>query len=305
MQTARRNAFLAVVAIGIVGCASTAKRTPAIPHDHIVTPQGMVDRSCVWTIAKRDRVDDQGNVTHANGKREKLPQCKQPRPDSRPLQPTASAGSVSPTGSYWVEFASWNASPPANLGTLTATFTVPPAPSTPGGTIFFFPGLMSNLSPPNTILQPVIEYGACNTGVGNCWTASSWYCCPNSVQTNTEPFGVNAGDTIVGTISCTGVPCTWLVQINDTTTNQSATLMVDTSAAFPVILGGVLEAHNLVSCGQYPATSQTAFDVALTDQSGNPLQPVWIGSTVPMLPQCGYNVSAPAPGNVITLLYQP
>lgn len=304
MQTARRNVFLAVVAIGIVGCASTAKRTPAIPHDHIVTPQGMVDRSCVWTIAKGDRIDDQGNVTHANGKREKLPQCKQPRSGSPTLQPTASAASVSPTGSYWVEFASWS---PANVGALTATFSVPPAPSAPGATIFFFPGLMTSFSSPNTILQPVIEYGECNTGVGNCWTASNWYCCPNNVGATTGPIGVNAGDTIVGTISCTGVPCTtWLVGITDTTTGQSALpLQVDTSAAFPVILGGVLEAHNLQSCGQYPATTQTVFDVALADQSGNPLQPVWTGSTVPMLPQCKYNVVAPPPGNVVTLLYQP
>jgi hypothetical protein len=122
---------------------------------------------------------------------------------------------------------------------------------------------------------------------------------------------VNAGDTIVGTITRCSAPCTWLVGINDTTINQSATLQVTTSTAFPVIVGGVLEADgNVQLCGQYPstptppappATGQTAFDVALTDQSGNPLPPAWTASVVGTIPPCGYTVllTTPASGHMI------
>jgi len=304
MQKARGTAFLAIIAIGAVGCVSAPKRIAGIPRDYVRTPNGIFHRSCVRTVAQGDRIDDQGNVTHVNGTREKLPQCTHPRLDAATLQPLRSSELPPPTGTSWVEYASWQADAQVNVGALTATFTVPQAPSAPGGLIYLFPGLISAMSPPNTILQPVLESGPCDTGSGNCWTASSWYCCPGSGPTHTEPFSVNADDVIVGKITCSGVPCTWSVEITDSTTGVSAVLMPVTNTGFPIVLGGVLEQYNIQSCGQYPATGQTAFDVALTDQSGNPLQPIWSPTIVGTLPPCAYNVlpSTPAPGKV-TLIY--
>ena len=258
--------FLTVVFAGIAGAATAAEPQKPVskPDGYVITPNGLHHKSCVRQIAPGERIDAGGAVIHVNGQREQLPPCKYPRLS---LHTGKELDSVSPTVNGWVEYASWVS--PSPLGSLFSQFVVPTPPTNNGGTIFFFPG--SEPSDGSTILQPVLQYGPSAGGGGNYWAAASWFCCPAGWQHYSPLINVNTGDTIIGTMgsSCSGSSCNWSVTTIDMNTSKSTTLSSsNVTTPFTWNVGGVLEAYNVNTCNQFPASGTIGFITVLSNQSG-------------------------------------
>jgi hypothetical protein len=246
-------------------------------------------RSCVRRAAPGERIDEHGVVTHANGAREQLPPCRYPRLNLHTLQPIASGARVAPSSNGWVEDTTWTST--VALGSLSATFVVPPLP-TPSNdaTIFFFPAAETNDGA--TILQPVLQYGQSDAGGGNYWSAASWILTA-STTTISSSMPVSAGDTISGTMTsaCSGSNCNWSVVTTDVTSNTTVTAEATLTTAVALNFGGVLETYQVTACNQLPSSGTITFTgITLQDQNGNPLQPAWFDNTYEVTPSCNYAV---------------
>ena len=275
----------------------------ALPEGYVVTPHGLMHRSCVRRIAPGERISADGIITHANGNREKLPNCKYPRLNLHTLEPIVPGTGASLTGGKaWVETAYWMS--PSALGFLSASFQVPSAPSSNGATIFFFPGAEPGDGTP-LILQSVLQYGPSAAGGGNYWAAASWYCCPSNNSHYSSLINVNTGDTVLGTMTatCSSSGCNWSIVTSDTTQVTSTTLSADNVPSLFLNFGGALEAHKVDTCSQYPAAGTITFSkIVLKDQSGKPMQPTWMNDVVSgVSPSCGFNVQSTA--TTVTLTY--
>lgn len=279
-----RRIAIVVAVMGLAGC-QTVKQMPA---DYVITPHGLMHRSCVRQVQPGERVHALGHILRADGTREELRRCEHPRLDSRTFSPVPS-GSSAING--WVEYAMAQTTTP--LGYLTTTWPVPAAPSAGGAVIFFFPG--AEPSDGSTVLQPVLQYGVSSAGGGNYWAAASWYCCPSGWSHYSPLINVSTGDTIAGTMSstCSGGTCDWTITTTDQTTGQTSTLpAAGVTTPFIYNYGAVLEAHLLTNCNQYPATGTTTFsNLVLKDQNGNPIAPNWQGSVMNVQPRCSYKVT--------------
>jgi hypothetical protein len=296
----RRIVALVIVVTALVACQDTSTRHAAAapgaqrvaPEGYVVTPHGLVHRSCVRLIAPGESVSAQGVVLHANGEREQLARCQYPRLDLHTFKPIVPGPKVAPTINGWVEASNWNA--PSALGVLSANFPVPSAPTSNGATIFFFPG--SEPGDGSTILQPVLQYGSSAGGGGNYWAAASWFCCPAGWSNYSPLINVNVGDTILGTMTatCSGSSCNWSIVTSDTTSGTSTTLSAaNVTSPFTWDFGGVLESYSVGDCSQYPAAGTIAFtNIALQDQSGNAMQPSWSSWVIGGTPSCGYAVQS-------------
>lgn len=272
--------------------APVPSAVPPLPEGYVVTPHGLVHRSCVRLIAPGERVNALGTVTRASGEREQLPLCRYPRLNAHTRQPIITGPGVTQAVNGWVEDAYWTSSVP--LGSMSANFNVPTAPTSNGATIFFFPG--AEPGDGSTILQPVLQYGTSAAGGGNYWTAASWFCCPAGWSNHSTLINVNAGDTMLGTMTstCSGSSCNWTIVTTDSTSGASTTLAADNvTSQFVWNLGGVLEAYSLTSCAQYPAAGTIAFtNIALKNQSGSPMTPSWTNWVGTVTPTCGYAVTS-------------
>ncbi len=281
---------------------SAASMPPPAPEGYVVTPHGLVHRSCVREIKSDERVDARGTVSHANGEREQLPPCAYPRLDlhtRKPIVPSAAGTPATING--WVEASDWSTQTP--LGSLGAIFPVPSPPVVTGATDFFFPG--SEPSDGSTILQPVLQYGPSAAGGGNYWSVASWFCCPAGWSTHSTLVNVNAGDSLSGvmTSTCSGGTCNWNITTIDQTSGTSTVLLAENVASpFLWNFGGVLESYNLAACNQYPPDGTIAFSsIVLRDQNGNLMTPTWGNWVIGGTPACNYTVSA-TPGTT-TLTY--
>lgn len=221
--------------------------------DFVQTPAGFYHRSCVHDIGDDATVDENDNVTKADGTRYKLPPCAHPHyPLRGPHAQAAAAPPVEPTVSGWVTDG-WR----TNAGGYThytTDFYVPREPTTNGAVIFFFPGIEP--SDGTRILQPVLTHGYSGN---NYWQIGSWSCgssCPHS----TLKYAA-VGDRIVGTLNgmnCWSGVCYWGINTHDTTNGNSTTLGWQASVKYTYAYA-TLEAYYLNSCGQYPNQSQLTF----------------------------------------------
>jgi len=172
----RRIAAVAIV-VTLVACGENSPPSEALsvpPEGYVVTPHGLMHRTCVRGSAHGERISAEGVVTHTNGEREPVARCDYPRLNADTLEPIVPGEDHLPTTSGWIEASNWSSA--SALGFLSASFSVPSLPTSTGGTIFFFPG--SEPDDGSTILQPVLQYGASASGGGDYWTAASWFCCP-------------------------------------------------------------------------------------------------------------------------------
>ena len=287
----RRIALLVGFVAAFAACqtANLAAAVPAPPEGYVVTPHGLVHRSCVRTLAPGERIDASGVVTHATGEREQLPQCRYDRLDLHTLRPIKSVI----TG--WVATPSYLVPSPNAVGSLSATFVVPPAPKATGATVFFFPG--AGPADGSTVIQPVLQYGVSGVGLGgNYWAAASWFCCPAGWSHHSALIPVNAGDTIVGMMSavCSGTLCNWGILTSDTTTGASTLLPAENvPTPFVWAFGGALEAYSLTKCNQYPPSGTITFTkIGLWNQGGTPLSPTWTARVPGGTPNCGYSITS-------------
>jgi hypothetical protein len=206
-----------------------------------------------------------------------------------------------PTTNGWVE-ASWaNATTISGLtyfNSLTASFTVPSAPSTAAGQlIYLFPSVEANGA---AILQPVLQWGNNGWFGGNYWTLASWYVSATTAVFST-PVTVSAGDSITGFIRMTGSGSStdsWVVSGTDTVSGvSSGTGFATPKTPFNSAQQGVLEVYNVSACTSYPAAGDIIFSNVTATQAGpawntyNAVAPGWFPAYWSASPSCSFQVS--------------
>lgn len=110
-----------------------SNRPPGVPADYVITPFGWFHPSCVRGVASEDTVFADGRVQHADGTVDPaVPVCGY-------LAYTARGEIITPTlpsASGWIETANTPKPAPSptprvtSFSKLTATWTVPPPPTT-------------------------------------------------------------------------------------------------------------------------------------------------------------------------------
>jgi hypothetical protein len=300
-------------------------RPATVPDGFVVTPFGYFHPSCVNHLGNGDEVrQDENSVRHSNGTYDSIPVCRYAHYEANGQAVTGNKQGVKqPTiGHAWVEAAATKSS--TSFGYLYAYWTVPPAPSKNDGQIvFLFPGLEdyndfpvvqgSNVS----IIQPVLGW---NRDYPSAWSIASWNCCVSNTVFEAPPVRVNSGDTIFGymfdtcspgTLSCP----TWDVVTLDLVSGKFSELLNTSSfgQTFNWAFAGVLEAYNVVQCGDYPSNGSISFyNLGLYDYRFIKItSPAWSvlnaaqlaqakGEPVPVFPQCSYGGSLP---QQVTLTY--
>jgi hypothetical protein len=259
-------------------------RPAGVPDGYVITPFGYFHPSCVRQLTEGETLDN-------------VPACNYPHY-------TASGEIViagtPPTIDGWVESA--NTTTTTSYGALTATWTVPPGPtSNDGQTIYLFPG-MEDIDHVVSIIQPVLGW---NSDFAAAWSIASWNCCPNGITVESSPVHVSSGDEIKGIIRDACSPGTlscskWEVTSQDVSTGQSTKLSNTPSEGqtFNWAFAGVLEAYSVVQCSDYPSSGSLIFsDIALYDYNFDRISnPVWSqpNASPSITPQCGYGGSVAA-----------
>jgi len=268
-----------------------------VPDGYVITPFGYFHPSCVLRLTEGEALLADGRVIqHADGAISNIAPCDYPRYTASGEIVTAGAvGAPPPTISHsWIESA--GATTSTSYGALTATWTVPPGPtSNDGQTVYFFPGL-EDIDDVVSILQPVLGWNADFAGA---WGIASWNCCPSGITVESSPVRVKSGNEIKGTIrdACSAgtLSCSkWKVTSEDVSTGRSTALNNTPSEGqtFNWAFAGALEVYNVVQCSDYPSNGSLTFsDVALYDYNfdriSNPGWSITIWATG-LTPQCGY-----------------
>src|SRR5262249_15829042 len=143
------------------------------------------------------------------------------------------------------------------VGSLTATFTVPASPSSSDQTaVFLFPGIQGAstvIGSSPVILQTVAQYGPSPSFPTNDhWIALSYFCPLSGTCQHSPAIDIVPGDQITGTITssnCSGTPvaCDWTVKTTAPEGTQVLSLTA-VSALFQLAIGGELEAHGVTNC---------------------------------------------------------
>lgn len=275
-------------------------RPTAVPDGYLITPFGYFHPSCVREVAGEDTLlSDVPAIQHAHRAIETLAPCQYPHYTASGEVAVESFGeSAQPAGGgTWIENANVTADAGTSYGRLTATWAVPPPPTTNHNqTIYLFPGLENTVGS-TIILQPVLAW----QGSTGAWDLASWNCCPAGITWHSAPVRVKAGNRIKGTVTqnCqagTQACPTWNVSAADATTGTSSNMGNTTSSGqtFNWAFGGVLEAYNVTQCSDYPGNAQTVFSgLYLYDYNLKPIaNPQWSPTinSPNYNPQCGYAV---------------
>jgi hypothetical protein len=273
-------------------------RPAGVPDGYVITPFGYFHPSCVLQLTEGETLLEDGLVIqHADGTIENVSACNYPHY-------TASGQIVTtgepPTINGWVESA--NTTTTTSYGGLTATWTVPPGPTSNNGqTLYFFPG-MEDIDHVVSIIQPVLGWNADFAGA---WSIASWNCCPSGITVESTPVSVSTGHEIKGTIreACSAgtLSCSkWEVTSEDASTGNSTKLSNTPSEGqtFNWAFGGVLEAYGVVQCSDYPSSDSLTFsNIALYDYNFDRVSnPGWSkpSASSGLTPQCSYGGSVAA-----------
>jgi hypothetical protein len=301
-----RLAFL-VSTMAYAQAPAGPNRPAGVPDGYVITPFGYFHPSCVRQVTEGENLVADGLVIqHADGSIEKVPACEYPRYTAS--GEIVTAGAHPPAISHsWIESA--DATTSTSYGGLTATWTVPPAPtSNDGQTVYFFPGL-EDINDVVSILQPVLGW---NADFGGAWGIASWNCCPSGITVESTPVRVKSGNEIKGTIkdgcSAGTLSCSkWKVTSEDVSTGHSTTLNNTPSEGqtFNWAFAGALEVYNVAQCSDYPSNGSLTFsDVILDDYNfariSNPGWAIMLWATG-LTPQCGYG--GPVAATQVTLDY--
>jgi hypothetical protein len=282
-------------------------RPADVPKGYVITPFGYFHPSCVLKIEEEETLLADGRVRHANGMVDaNVPVCNYPHYTPTgvlvPADVREASGAYEPIIHGWLEYVSATTS--TSYGEITATWTVPPPPTTNDGqTLFFFPGL-EDINDIISILQPVLQFGQSAAGGGNYWAVASWNCCISGVMWYSPLRKVSPGDTILGEIisKCKkglNYCADWKVISEDETTGKKTTLS-KTPADGQVWnwgFGAVLEVYGVRQCSDFPANNSVVFTVQLYDQSRNLISdPGWTGTPAGSgtSPWCNYGLNVTA-----------
>jgi len=272
-------------------------RPANVPEDYVITPFGYFHPSCVLLLAEGNTLLADGGVQHADGTVEAAHVCSYPHYTSSGAIVPADASEINPlTLEGWLE--SVSATTTTSYYKISATWTVPPSPTSNDGQCdYFFPGFEDS-SNVISIVQPVMQWGGgCYIAAGAYYLIASWNCCVNGDTWHSTPLDVSVGDSILGTITPTCKPgknycATWNVVSEDKTTGKKTTL-AKTPAHEQIwnwAFGAVSEDYGVVQCSDFPDNSGLTFTVKLYDQNGKVItSPNWQGtqwSSGP--PSCNY-----------------
>lgn len=276
------------VAIAFVLLALTPSKPAAkLPARYVVTPHGLVHRTCVQQAKAGVAV-----------KAAQLPRCRHPHFAFHGPRRAA----VTTWERNWIS-SHWFSSTP--VGSMTARFAVPPAPSKNGAILFYFPATQPRSG--RLILQPVLQWGPSQVGGGDYWAVSNWFCQYDGHCRFSPLLRVDPGDTLLGTMSssCTGATCDWAVVTKNETTGATTKLQVTgVTDSFTSHFGGTIESWGVTTCQQYPPTGRVVFeDIAMADRSGAAMTPLWSSFIETINPPCNYGVTfTPA---TTTITYSP
>lgn len=170
-----------------------------------------------------------------------------------------------PTTNGWVEDAYYSACGGLlGCGKLTANeawWTVPDDPSLEESqTIYLFIALEDQSG--SEIVQPVLEWGpSCASPSGSFWSIASYYVYGSTCaeSDNTAAGEVEPGDTLSAYVACfsTCDSNTFQIGIGDHTNGAEEFLTVSTATMTYAYV--TLEAYNVDTCTEYPATGATEF----------------------------------------------
>jgi hypothetical protein len=274
------------------------RRPRGVPDGYVITPFGYFHPSCVQSLAKGERLLDDGRVQHSDGSLERsFATCKYPRYSRTGFAPRKGLTTISPLEiSGWLENANITTGSNAkSYAALVARWTVPSQPaSNDGQLLYFFPGF-EDIGKAQSILQPVMAW------YQGQWTIASWNCCLNGVIEHSPPVNVAPGDKLYGSITSTcaagSLSCsTWNVLSIDLTTGDS-TLLADAPSEgqlFNWAFGGVLEPYYVVSCNDYPPEKQLMFsEITVFDENRQAIaKPKWLMSVDTVsTPKCNYGIN--------------
>lgn len=294
-------------------------RPVGVPDGYVITPSGYFHPSCVRQLAEGDiLLEDGPAIQHADGTVENLPACKYPHYTASGQIAIEAPEGLASLRATWVEDVETTPNPPpgTSYGKLTATWTVPPAPTSNDDQSFgFFPGLQQSHVQPDIILQPVLSW---NSAFVTAWDLHSEVCCPGGHDFQSQPLGVDDGDQIKGTIKnwCSAGTLTcpvWSVTSTDVNKSKSTTVPIkNNTRTFNWAFAAALEApSNLKQCSDYPPNGQISFSsVSLYDYNFNKIpNPTWLfdnddSVATPPAPQCGYTATQ-VTANQVTLYYLP
>jgi hypothetical protein len=298
-----------------------ASRPSAVPASYVITPFGYFHPSCVLRIDAGETLLEDGHIQHADGFVEQEAHlCQYPHfrhdgarveaGETAQAEEAASSGAAKtpPDVNGWLEAGDAFASSGNSYGKVVATWKVPPNPTSHDGQdVYYFPGLEDDNNV-ISILQPVLQWWDPGPDTGPKWAMSNWNCCVGGNAQESKVVWVNAGDTLVGTIAnkCakgTTVCKTWNITETDKTLGTSTTLTGTPSEgqSFNWAFSGVVEAYNIVQCGDYPPGGGVVFNATLYDQNLKQVSNPWTGWEINGSPFCGYAVTVK--GNNTTLSY--
>jgi hypothetical protein len=152
--------------------------------------------------------------------------------------------------SGWIADAFWQIPSGDSVSAFRTTWKVPAAPATQSGqTIFYFNGICD--AGKDTILQPVLQWGASAAGGGNYWSIASWYV-SSSGAAHTDLITVNPGDTLVGVMKLTqhsGTQFSYTSEFD----GISGTSLPAQNIGELVWNNETLEAYSVTQCSDYPS----------------------------------------------------
>ncbi|HEY0714431.1 MAG TPA: hypothetical protein VGF45_17235 [Polyangia bacterium] len=275
--------------------------------EYVDTPVGRFHRSCVHEVPEAAEIDDTGNVQQGGRLLKRLERCRfksfrgrrQPEKDLPP--PTVNGwiarlyafAPITPAGYRW-------------FNALTHTMKVPSNPTTRNGQLLYtFTSLLPLAG--DAIIQPVLQWGIGPAGGGTKWGAAAWYVDNGRNFVTHSPLrDVVAGDSMVGqmaALSCTSAGvCRWAIAWSRN--GQGLTSMVvQTTNTFALADKAVLEAYNLTSCRQLPASGVLLFTNVKVFQPVTALDNMtevtsslnWASQKWNVTPNCNYGVIFPNP----------
>jgi len=276
---------------GSVAQAQTIASQATMNHPGWVQiPGELIRPDCVHEIPSGANVEIEngritGDVTLKGAFLAHYDACPEDAVITRPQGRTQNLSNPPGTGNGWVEADQWNVSLNSkdNIDFMGGNWTVPSYPSSNGALIYLFDGIEPSTE--NWILQPVLQYGSNGAFGGNYWVLSTWMVGPNNYVFYSTPEYVYPGNSILGYTEITGTSGStlyWTVMAQDTTSGAYSYITAHTSGLhWTWAFAGVLEAYNVTSCSQFPASGREVFSnstVAHGFPYYNTLSPQWYGA---------------------------
>ncbi len=267
----------------------------------VQVPGELIRPDCVHEIPSGARVEMEngkitGDVTLQGSLMAHYDACSEDAIVTRPQGQSQKVTHTPGTGNGWVEADQWEASLSGkdNIDFMGGTWTVPSYPSENGALIYLFNGIEPATE--NWILQPVLQYGANGAFGGNYYVIASWMIGPNGYAFYSSPEVVYPGNTILGYTEITGTSGStlyWETKAYDQSTGRGSWITAHTSGLhWTWAFAAVLEAYNVTSCAEFPATGHEQFLNSTVDHgfpSYSPLYPNFVGAIYPYGgPQCHF-----------------